>query len=303
MGDPVDQLPEAAERRLASGAFASGLTIPDFAACLELGLQPVGLVQGFCVMQWGWYSAGSGYARGGSPYSFGRTERGVYNENFRCPHGFVSMEHRTWGQNYEQPWVEQAWAEGFGAAFTRMLDEAREVGAHGVVGVVDRAETLADLGVTEFHLVGTAVTVDGGAPPPGGAPWSTYLAGQRLAKLVESGFMPVSVTAALVSVRVWAYCMTEYLMEGRGALGWGAISSPTEITQISHAHGAARRLVRDRLRHQLAGDSLQGATLAVSHRELSAGDEVVEATLRGTRVRRVRQADPLPVPRPTVRLT
>ena len=28
-------------------AFDSGLTIPDFVACLSMGLQPVGLVQGF----------------------------------------------------------------------------------------------------------------------------------------------------------------------------------------------------------------------------------------------------------------
>ena len=30
----------------------SGLTVPDFAACLQMGLQPVGFVQGYCVMQW-----------------------------------------------------------------------------------------------------------------------------------------------------------------------------------------------------------------------------------------------------------
>ena len=31
--------------------------------------------------------------------------------------------------------------------------------------------------------------------------------------------MPVAVVASLASVRVWAYCMTEYYMEG--AMGWG----------------------------------------------------------------------------------
>ena len=57
-GGPEGDLPEAALRRLESDSFSSGLTVPDFAACLDLGLQPVALVQGFCVMQWGWYGAG-----------------------------------------------------------------------------------------------------------------------------------------------------------------------------------------------------------------------------------------------------
>ena len=50
-------------------------------------------------------------------------------------------------------------------------------------------------------------------------PWTTYLAGQRLTKSIEAGYMPVAVVASLASVRVWAYCMTEYLMEG--TMGWG----------------------------------------------------------------------------------
>ena len=54
MSGPSD-VPEAAPRRLESGSFSSGLTVPDFAACLQMGLRPVGLVQGFCAMQWGWY--------------------------------------------------------------------------------------------------------------------------------------------------------------------------------------------------------------------------------------------------------
>ena len=67
-GGPQGDLPEAALRRLESDTFSSGLSVPDFAACLELGLQPVSLVQGFCVMQWGWYGRGSSYMRGMNPY-------------------------------------------------------------------------------------------------------------------------------------------------------------------------------------------------------------------------------------------
>ena len=293
-------LPEAAVRRLGSDAFSSGLTVPDFAACLDLGLRPLALVQGFCVMQWGWYGAGSGM-RGMSPYAGGPQTPGVYTETYRCPHGFVSNEHRTWGQNFEQSWVESAWAQGYGSAYQRMLEEAATHGAHGVIGVVDRVSGVADTGATEFHFLGTAVTVEDGPPPAGGAPWTTYLAGQRLTKSIEAGFMPVAVVAALASVRVWAYCMTEYLMEGR--LGWGTqVSQPYLVEQVSKAHMAVRQLARKHVRQQLAGDELHGATIEVVTRELSEGDEVIDCTLRGNRVRRFKDFDPVALPRPTVRL-
>jgi uncharacterized protein YbjQ (UPF0145 family) len=303
MTEPVD-LPEAAPRRLETGSFSSGLTVPDFAACLQMGLRPVGFVQGFCAMQWGWYMAGSPYLRGTAPYS--PTGRAGYSSNWYCPHGIVSAEHRTWGQNVEQTWVEAAWLEGFGSAFRRMLEEAREVGAHGVIGVTDSTRSLADTNVAEFHLLGTAVVVEDGPPPPGGEPWSTYLAGQRLAKLVEAGFMPISVVAAIASVRVWAYCMTEYLMERGTSFGWASqMSGPAtrEIDQVSEARTAARDLAREHARRQLGADALHGVSIRTTDREVGAGDQVVECMLRGTRVRRFKDFDPIAPPRPTVRLS
>ena len=62
-----------------------------------MGLEPVGLVQGFCAMQWSDFGRGL-MQRGLSPY--GGTQGG-YVQNYQCPHGFVSSEHRAWGQNYE----------------------------------------------------------------------------------------------------------------------------------------------------------------------------------------------------------
>src|SRR5579862_1657695 len=102
--------PEAAGRRLSSGSFSSGLSVPDFAACLAMGLEPVALVQGYCVMRWSWYGQSSQYMRGVDPYA--GAGGGVYAETYSCPHGFVSGDHRTWGQNFEQTWIEAAWAQG-----------------------------------------------------------------------------------------------------------------------------------------------------------------------------------------------
>jgi hypothetical protein len=295
--EPND-LPEAASRRFAEGAFTSGLTVPDFAACLQMGLEPVGFVQGFCVMQWQWYGMGSPYGTFGNPYS--GNARG-YSETWQCPHGFVSAEHRSWGQNYEQSWIEDAWRDGFTSAYERMIEEAKTVGAHGVVGLVDASERLGDIGVLEFRVQGTAVKVKDGAPPAEGRPWTTYLAGQRLAKSVEAGFAPVSIAATVASVRVWAYCMTEYLTEGSSA-NWGYQTPASEIEQMSRAHMAVRRLARQQLRSGLDGDSLHGASMITTERELGQGDAELQCIMRGNRVRRFKKFDPLSPPRPTVRL-
>ena len=293
---PDGDLPEAAGRRLGHGAFTSGLSIPDLAACLQLGLQPVGFVQGFCVMQWGWSGAGYGPRTGAW-----RQGWSGYVSDYRCPHVMVSAEHRAWGQNYEQPWVEEAWTQGFSSAYARMVEEAEATGAHGVIGVVDRARPLGDLGATEFHITGTAVTLAGADTRPGPL-WTTSLAGQRLVKLVEAGYMPVAFVAVMASVRVWASCVTQYLMQGSTAM-WGMASPAEEVQQLSEAHTAVRRLVRDRVRHQLGGDALHGASLVLTGREGGEGDEVVEAILRGNRIRRFDDYAPIDPPVPTVRLS
>ena len=115
--------------------------------------------------------------------------------------------------------------------------------------------------------------------------------------------MPVSIVAGVASVRVWAYCITEYLTEGStGSWGYQGGGAGIEIEQTSRAHMAVRRLAREHVHSQLGGDSLHGASMAVTGRELGQGDADLQCILRGNRVRRFRSFDPIPVPRPTVRL-
>ena len=183
-----------------------------------------------------------------------------------------------------------------------MLEEAASLGAHGVVGLIDSAEHLADMGVVEFRLRGTAVKLGASPRPPAdGRPWTTYLAGQRLAKLFEAGYVPVAVAASAASVRVFANCITQYLTEGTNVL-WGTQMAGVEIEQLADAHTAVRRLARERVRSQLGGDSLHGASMQTTARDLGEGDAELTCVLRGNRVRRVKAFTPLPSPRPTVRL-
>lgn len=291
-----ETLAEAANHRLSQGAFTSGLSVPDFAACLQMGLEPVSFVQGYCVMKWQWYGMNSPYGvmgMGPGPSSQG------YSESYTCPHGFVSGEHRMWGKNYQQTWIEDAWTSGYTSAYQRMVDEAIEGGAHGIVGVIDSTQRISDTGLVEFRIQGTAVKIP--AAVPTATPWTTYLKGQRFAKLIEAGYMPVSVAAAVTSVRVWAYCVTEYLTEGGGMFNQFP-STTQEITQVASAQMAVRRLSREKIRRQLGHDSLHGAVMLTQESEVGKGDIELQCTLRGNRVRRFQDFTPLLAPRPTVRL-
>ncbi|MDA8047576.1 MAG: heavy metal-binding domain-containing protein [Actinomycetota bacterium] len=324
-------LPPEAAGRLRDGAFSSGLSVNEFAACLHMGMRPVALVQGYCVMRWSPYStagrygyAPAGYSPTGYPPSSGyRSYPGApgsnqigagpffnpaYNwtpppgalSNYRCPHYYTGGDHRVWGANYEQTWLTNTWQHGFDTAYARMVEEAEEAGAHGVVGVVDTSSLLIDRSIREFHIYGTAVALEG-QPVPGRV-WTSYLAGPRLAKLIESGFMPTEVVAAMASVRSWPVCVTESLMRGSYFNVGSLTYDPQEITQISDAQMQARRLARDYVKRRLGPDNLHGADLEVGVHEMGEGNVEVDCILRGTRIRRVRPADPLEPPRLTVRV-
>ena len=301
--DPAGtDLPEAARRRVSEGAFTSGLSVADFAACLQMGLEPVGFVQGYCVMQWQWYGMNSPFGAFGMSASSSTQRPSGYAERYTCPHGFVSNEHRTWGENFEQTPLEDAWNAGFATAYSRMMEETSDLGAHGVIGVVDSTQRLTEGGLLEFRIQGTAVKPANAPTDSKVSPWSTYLAGQRLTKLIEAGYAPVSVVATVSSVRVWAYCMTEYLTEGTNIF---TTASPTgqEITQLVNAQMKVREIARERVRRQLGPDTLHGARMTNEEYEVGKGDAEMQCTLRGNRVRRFQEFEPLLAPRPTVRLS
>ncbi len=308
-----DELPEAATRRLAGGAWSSGLSVADFASCLDMGMEPVGYVQGYAVLQWSWFMATGGFGTGlgaglagiGGGWSRPSQGHGQYVEQWQCPHGFVSAEHRMYGANYELTWLEQSWAMGWGLATSRMVEEAKQLGASGVVGVVDPMRPLVGGSTVEFRASGTAVVVPD-APRPA-TPFSTYLSGQRLAKLIEAGFAPVAVVATLSAVRMLGYCITHYQLAGSTAGSWygagaGGVSGVGPVDQVNRAEAAARRLARERVRAQLGTDILHGATLERSEREIGEGDLSIQCTLKGTRARRFKDFDPLPDATPVVRL-
>jgi Putative heavy-metal-binding len=288
---PAGDLPEAAERRSHYSAYTSGLSIQELAACEHMGMRPVGLVQGFCVMGWNFYFPGMRSSGYGYRYPTNTIT------NYSCPHPYVTdAEHRQYGWNAECTDIESAWGDGYNKAYQRMIEEAQEFGAHGVIGITDATKSMLGSGVREFHLYGTAVVFENVEAPK--QIWSTYLAGPRLGKLFEAGLLPVSIIAAIAAVSIQPVCVTEILERG----SWDNYVSPgSEIHQLSDAHTSARQLARDNLKRRLGNDELHGADLQV-HEYRTFGVEVISAELRGTRVRRFRNVEPLPQPVPTVRM-
>lgn len=280
-------------RDASPGAWASALSTDDFAACVEAGLQPRGFVQGCSVVSWSFM--GLGPFQG--PTGLGSFQSGGYYEQYACPHGFVSAEHRLYGMNYEKTWVEAAWMTAYSGALARLVAEAKRLGAHGVIGVADRWTHHPENAAYECTLTGTAVGVEGVAPP--GTPFTTFLAGQKLNKLIEAGYAPVAIALSLASIGVFASCVTEYQLRG-GAWTWGAAPAG-EIDQVTRAHEAARSAVREGVRRQLDGDSLHAAELVVASAETQDGPQI-DATLRGNRVRRFKAFAELPPPRAVVRV-
>jgi hypothetical protein len=254
----VDLSKHASGSRPGTGSpYSSTLSSAGYNAMLAAGLEPVGIVQGICVMRWNWYGQRSPYG-GATPSlsssrrlkhryfeptdgfsrSWRRTQSPVYSSktitNWACQHSAKRAGAHEPGVNFEQNWVEDLWSEAFASARARMLDEARSLGAHGVVGVVD-AITDPTRGAKEFLLRGTAVRVRE-APDPLEI-WSSYLAGERLVKLVEAGWSPVSVVAAMSSLRIWPACSTESQMSG----WWPNVA---RIPQLESGQYSARSLGR-----------------------------------------------------------
>jgi hypothetical protein len=291
----AEPIPEAATRRLEDGIFTSSLTIGELAALDHLALEPVDVVQGFSVMHLRFMtSMGMQYQSFGSGWS----------ESYQCPHGYImSNEHRTWGANFEQAQYEDGWAQGFELAHDRLLDEAKEVGADGVIGVINNVGQREGIDALEFHLYGTAVRFrEHGTAAP--TPFTTSLAGPRLVKLLQAGLAPVRVLATLAELHVIAVCTTQYLCRGGMTLNYAMPpASGSEIVQWSNALTEVRRLARQRLRSQLGTDELRDVTMTCYQHLSEEGDGELTCALMGNRVRRVAPFPPQEPPTPILRLS
>jgi uncharacterized protein YbjQ (UPF0145 family) len=269
--------PVAAERmtRFArSGLRTSLLTVPGAAGVQSVGLDPVGEVMGCIVEHIGW----SGF--GGCGYLGGMAGLGSFNLGGFSGFGLGGPTVTSSGSRGFVgfgPYVDALY-HGYGTALGRMLEETAAMNADGVVGVRLSVSQLGNNN-REFVALGTAVRARGQHRP--GQVFTTDLAGQDVAKLLQAGWAPCAVVYGIsVAVRHddWAT---------QRQASWGAgnteVAGYTEL--VWHVRADARHCFEQRVRAAGAeGAIVSSMGLQIGEIKPSEGhrDHVAEATVFGT---------------------
>ncbi len=320
------ELPLAARERIdelrAPGtAWTSDLSVAELAGVGHAGFEPVGMVMGSSVYrlatQFGYsniygagYGSGAGYGTGAGGLAgalfggvagttYGTARRGEARQ-YPCPHSSwglgmgASTEHR-WGFNWEHTMFEDGVTAARDAALARITEEARDLEAHGVVGVrLIRRHLEGVGGALEFTVIGTAVRRRGAPPLP--RPFMSHLDGVAFGKLIHGGYVPVSLVIGIGAVEIDPGCGTEWLLRS-----W----SNVRIDQVSEGMEMARLLGISRLEAELEAvdaDGAVGVDVQSTNHEVASGALLVELMSIGTAVRRYAK-DPLDeVPLPIMRL-
>jgi uncharacterized protein YbjQ (UPF0145 family) len=246
------------------------------AAIQHAGFEPVGMVMGSSVCriaaQWGYTTV----------YGLGGATGGGRVRTYPCPHGFygygVGTEHRT-GFNWEHRYYEAGITETRNLALRRILEEARGLNAHGVVGVRIIRRHLEGVGNSlEFTCIGTAVRRRGG--PQLRAPFMSHLDGVAFSKLLHGGYVPVALVMGIGALEIDPGCGTEWALRS-----W----SNSRIQQISDGIEEARMLGINHLEAEVAtvdADGAVGVETDLATYELGGESMLIELFLLGTAVRR-----------------
>ena len=279
-------LPPAAAARMErfgrSGLRTSLLPVAGAAGVEAVGLSPVGEVMGCMVEQIGWQGyRGCGYGYG---YQYGGYGYG----------GGYSTPTVTSGQSGSQysgykPYVDALY-RGYNTALERMVTEAVQVGADGVVGVRLSAQRLGG-GNREFVALGTAVRAH--APDRPARPFVTDLPGQDVAKLMTAGWVPVTIGIGIsVGVR-----HDDYRTMAQSSWGAGNVEVTGYTELVTHVRADARHLFEGAVRAAGAdGAIVSRMTMHVWSIEPGEGhrDHVCESMVFGTTVARFHREEAAP---------
>ena len=220
----ADGLPKHALERLrglrtagkADGVFTSDFSVNEFLLVRKAGFEPVGLAVGSCIYHLG-------------------------------------IQYGAWGQNQELDVLSQAMYHARELAMTRMREEARDMGADGVVGVrltVKRLEW--DANILEFVAIGTGVVHAQGHPGyrgPKGVPFTSDLSGQDFWTLLHAGYRPLEM--------VMGSCV--YHVAHQGFLkSMGQVGRNVELTNFSQALYDAREIAMERMQNEAMEAGAEG---------------------------------------------
>ena len=281
-----DDLPEAAEARMAeirgSGTWGSSLSADEFAAIKSTGFEPVGQVLGAAVYNIGYTG---GYACPGAWAGYG---------GFVTPtRGVTSVSSGGGSYGAFGPMVATLY-EARHKALSRMEEECRELGGHGVVGV-DLTIGAFPAGGLEFKAIGTAIRAPGSAPLR--RPFTSALTGQGFAKLILAGWVPAGLVLGISIGSRHDDWMT--VTQTRWGSGNSEVHGYTDLVNQTR-HDARSQLEKDVGRHGAAGVVVQEMTMRVRERECprqeGRRDHIVEATIIGTSIAKFAKRDRPPAP-------
>ena len=165
-----------------------------------------------------------------------------YRETYDCQH--VGSGHVP-GVNYEDLRLATAVTEAFEAARDRLREDARRLGAHGVIASYVTVERTVGsrAPAVEVRILGTAVHAPGDALPQ---PFTSHLTTSEFAKLLRSGRVPVDIACGVGVVHSYFGCV------GGPQDPWGR----GEFTQRADARQICRELAIDRVTSSVASNEL-----------------------------------------------
>jgi uncharacterized protein YbjQ (UPF0145 family) len=275
-------LPLKARRRLneemeaGHPLFTSDLSVNEFYLTRELGYRALSQVMGSSIYQVGWQ-----YTR---QYSWNP----------------YSMELNTLSQAHQQAAL---------LALGRLEQEAKLLGAHGVVGVrFTRRSYEWGSSLLEYTAIGTAITLP--KTPLPAQPFLSDLSGQEFWTLLQAGYYPAGV--------VTGYC-SYYVSLGSNLTqqiqGWWAGSTNQEIAPFTRGTYAARHLAMERAtamarkQHTLGivGMHIENDRQVIEYETDNPSRRYMDLSIHfavlGTSIIAVKKDHVIPAPQPTLTLT
>jgi uncharacterized protein YbjQ (UPF0145 family) len=275
-------LPLKAQRRLSEEMeaghplFTSDLSAKEFLLARELGYRPLSQVMGSSIYQVGWQ-----YTRG-----------------------------YTWDTQFmELNTLSEAHQHAASLALGRLEQEAKTLGAHGVVGVrFSRRRYEWGFNLLEYTAIGTAITLP--SAPPAAHPFLSDLSGQEFWTLLQAGYYPSGV--------VTGYCSYYVALGSRltqQIKGWYTGGTNQEIRPFTQGLYTARHLAMERAtsmarKQQALGivgmhidNDRQVSDYETDNPPRKFMDLYIHFAVLGTSIIAVKKDHVIPAPRPTLTFT
>ena len=225
------------------GVFTSDLSVNEFLLVREVGFEPIGMVVGSSIYHIGYQQA-------------------------------------NWRNNEEMQVLSQAMYHARELAMARMEEEAKALGAQGIVGVrleVGRYEWGPDL--AEFMAVGTAVAARDRSQDyrlPNGTPFTSDLSGQDFWTLLKAGYRPLSLVMGSCVYHVAHQSIKQFMR---------SVGQNMEMPNFTQALYDARELAMERMQMEAHAVHAEGIVGVQLHEKSHGwGSHVIEFFSVGTSV-------------------